>query len=157
MDREEFARRVRSAEPVLFRVCRTQLARPADREDAVQEAILKAWQGLDALREPKYFETWLIRILINECHALQRRGRRLVLTDAPPEPPPREDRDRELLVALRALDEGTRLCVELHYVEGYSVKETAKLLGIGESAAKLRLHRGRKKLRALLDGEVFEG
>ena len=156
MSNEEFARRIGALKPVLFRVCRTQLARPADREDAVQEAILRAWERLDTLREPRYFETWLIRILINECHNVQRRGKRLVLAEVPPEPePPREDRSHELTDALAALDEGMRLCVELHYIEGYSVKEVSAMLGIGESAVKLRLHRGRKKLRALLSEEVF--
>ncbi|QZT34673.1 hypothetical protein HUR95_04865 [Caldalkalibacillus thermarum TA2.A1] len=44
------------------------MLRSADKtDDAIQEAILKAYQSLHDLREPRYFKTWLIRILINEC------------------------------------------------------------------------------------------
>ena len=43
----------------------------------------------------------------------------------------------------------------LHYIEGYEVREVARMLGIGESAVKLRLLRGRKRLKELLSEEVF--
>ena len=154
MTAEGFARRVDALRPVMYRVCRAQLREAHDREDAAQEAILRAWEKRDALREPKYFETWFIRILINACHDIQRRNARAVVMDAPPEPAPREDH-RDLYLALTALDEKQRLCVLLHYIEGYSVREVAKMLGIGESAAKLRLMRGRRRLSELLSEEVF--
>ena len=78
MTADEFARRVEALKPVMYRVCRAQLSEPHDREDAVQEAILRAWEKQDGLREPKFFETWFIRILINACHDIQRRNRRTV-------------------------------------------------------------------------------
>lgn len=154
---DEFSRAVTALRPTLYRICRAQLRNPADREDAVQEAICRAWQKRRALRDPKAFDGWLIRILVNECHNLQRRGSRLVLTDAPPEPPATAENGRaaELLEAMDAMDEKLRLCVLLHYIEGYSVKEVARMLCIGESAAKQRLRRGRAKLREMLSEEVF--
>ena len=88
MTADEFARRVEALKPVMYRVCRAQLSEPHDREDAVQEAILRAWEKQDGLREPKFFETWFIRILINACHDIQRRNRRTVAMDAPPEREP---------------------------------------------------------------------
>ena len=156
MTSDEFTRRVSAMRQTLYRVCRTQLTEPADRDDAVQEAIFRAWQKRDTLRDARYFETWFIRILLNRCHDLQRQRRRFSPTE-PPEPPATDDvRSQALMDALAALEEGQRLCVLLHYIEGYSVKETAKMLGIGESCAKLRLLRGRKKLRELLSEEAFE-
>src|SRR5699024_11942173 len=47
-----------------------------DRLDAVGEAILKAWQKLYTLRDEQRFSTWLTRILIRECIAIQRRQKR---------------------------------------------------------------------------------
>lgn len=155
MTADEFARRVEALKPVMYRVCRAQLSEPHDREDAVQEAILRAWEKQDGLREPKFFETWFIRILINACHDIQRRNRRTVAMDAPPEREPEPDH-RDLLLALRALNEKQRMCVLLHYIEGYSVREVAGMLGIGESAVKVRLMRGRNKLKELLSEEVFK-
>ena len=69
----EFVQRVRACERRLYRVARAQLPSEADCEDAVQEALLRAWDRLDTLREEAYFETWLIRILINQCKTFYRR------------------------------------------------------------------------------------
>jgi RNA polymerase sigma-70 factor (ECF subfamily) len=154
MTAEEFSSRVEALKPVIYRVCRAQLSRAHDREDAVQEAILRAWEKRERMRETKFFETWFIRILINACHDIQRRNRRMVAMDAPPEREPEPDH-RDLYLALMALNEKQRMCVLLHYIEGYSVREVAGMLGIGESAVKVRLMRGRNKLKELLSEEVF--
>ena len=155
MSADEFARRVEALKPVIHRVCIAQLREPHDREDAAQEAILRAWEKRDGLREPQYFETWFIRILINACHDIQRRGRRMVTMDTPPERESKPE-DRDLYLALMALEEKQRMCVLLHHIEGYGVREVARMLGIGESAVKVRLMRGRKKLRQMLSEEVFK-
>lgn len=157
MTSDEFVRRVEALRPTLYRVCRMQLSVAADREDAVQEAVYRAWKKRGALRDESRFDGWFIRILINVCHDIQRQRGRVVSMEAPPEPPvcgenPRLARLRE---ALAALEEKQRMCVLLHYIEGYTVKETATMLGIGESAAKLRLMRGRMRLKEMLSEEVF--
>lgn len=153
---DEFSRAVEALKPTLYRVCRAQLSVAADREDAVQEAILRAWQKRHTLREPRYFNSWLIRILLNECHDAQRRRRRCVPMEALPEPKKDEDPRLEALRdALEALDEKQRLCVLLYYIEGYSVQEVARMLNIGESAVKQRLLRGRRKLKDMLSEEVL--
>ena len=159
MTSDDFVRRVEALRPTLFRVCRMQLSVAADREDAVQEAVLRAWKKRGALRDESRFDGWFIRILINVCHDIQHQRRRVLLTQAPPEPPDARENPRlaGLREAMNALDEKQRLCVLLHYIEGYTVKETAAMLGIGESAAKLRLMRGRRRLKEMLSEEVFPG
>ena len=64
MDKDEFARRAREATQSLYRVACAYLASPPDRDDAVQEALLRAWEKRRTLREEQYFKTWLTRILI---------------------------------------------------------------------------------------------
>lgn len=153
---DEFFRAVTALKPRLYRICRAQLTNPADREDAVQEALWRAWQKRHSLREPQAFEGWLIRILINECHNIQRYGSRVLPMDAPPEPPATADDAASALAdAMDALEEKQRMCVLLHHIEGYSVKEVATMLCIGESAVKQRLLRGRRRLREMLSEEVF--
>ena len=153
MNKAEFVQRVRSCERRLYRVARTMLARDADCEDAVQEALLKAWAKLNTLREEAYFETWLIRILINECKNLYRR-RRAVETELPDELPQAVSDDFSLLEALMALPEKHRIALELHYIEGYKTREISGMLGIPESTVKWRLRKGRSKLKAELGGEA---
>ena len=57
----------------------------------------------------------------------------------------------DLYEAVRQLPEKIRICVTLYYLEGYSVKETAKILGISESAVKNRLARARARMRGELE------
>ena len=153
MDRTEFIRRVRGCERRLYRVARTLLRSDADCEDAVQEALLRAWAKRDALREEAYFETWLIRILINQCRQLYRRRppAEAELTDSVPA---REDGGTALAEALSALPEKPRIALELHYIEGYSVRECARMLAVPEGTVKWRLSRGRALLRRELGEEA---
>ena len=154
MERAEFIGRVRDCERRLYRVARTMLRGDADCEDAVQEALLRAWTKLDSLREPAFFETWLIRILINVCKSHYRRKGR----DAEPLPeslPAPEAEPSPVMDALLALPEKPRVAMELHYIEGYDVRECARMLGVPEGTVKWRLSRGRALLRDALGEEAL--
>lgn len=156
MNSEEFAARLEAIRSRLYRICYVQLFDPSDREDAIQEAIFKAWNKRASLREAQYFDTWFIRILINECHNIQKRRKRSLPLEIIAELPGNSGFEgRELRMSLAALDEKLRVCVLLHYIEGYSVREVSGMLGIGESAVKARLMRGRKRLKELLSEEVL--
>ena len=148
----DFTTRVRACERRLYRVARTMLPRECDCEDAVQEALLRAWDRLDTLREEKYFETWLMRILINQCRTFYRRRppAPAELTENIPQPEPE---DAPLLDALMGLPRKLRVTLELHYVEGYSVAETARILNLPEGTVKWRLSRGRALLKDALNGK----
>ena len=73
MQKSEFVQRAWACERKLYRIARTMLSSDADCEDAVQEALLKAWAKIHTLRESAWFETWLVRILINECRQIWRK------------------------------------------------------------------------------------
>ena len=60
----------------------------------------------------------------------------------------------DLYEAVTQLPEETRICVTLYYLEGYSIKETAKMLDMTESAVKNRLFRARENLRSKLEPAV---
>jgi len=141
----------------LYRMCYMQLRTAADREDAVQEAIFRAWEKRGTLRKEEFFKSWLIRILLNVCHDMQKRQKRVVPVEEIPERAAEtDDRSAELRSALFELDEKLRVPVILHYIDGYSVRDVARILDISENAVKLRMLRGRKKLREILMEEVFE-
>ena len=153
MTQAEFTERARGCERRLYRVARTLLSSETDCEDAVQEALLKAWARLHTLREEAYFETWLTRILINQCRSLHRK-RTFAAAELPESLPAPEPGRSPLMEALEALPVRNRIAVELHYIEGYSVKECAKLLTVPEGTVKWRLHQGRRLLQRLLGEEA---
>jgi len=146
MTKAEFVQRVRQMERRLYRVSRTILSRNADCEDAVQESLLKAWMRLDTLREEQYFETWLVRILINECKTIWRKKPWLE-TEMPDNMHVAVQEERRLFEALMVLPKKNRITMELHYIEGYKTREIAGMLGIPESTVKWRLAQGRKRLK----------
>lgn len=145
MDEFQFSQRVQQSRDKLFRIAYSILRDEQDCADALQEALLRAWKNLSHLREEQYFDTWLVRILINECKRLCR-SRRAAAPSAPSLPP----EDLGLHDALAALDAKYRLPVTLHYLEGYSLEEIAWLLHVPVGTVKSRMHTGRARLKALL-------
>ena len=153
MQKEEFTVRVRGLERRMYRIARTMLTCDQDMEDAVQNAILKAWEKRASLRENAFFETWLIRIMINECRAVYRmkQNRHEILDETSAV---YNDDNRELVSAIRNLPEKLRLPLELHVIEGYSVKETARMLRAKEGTVKWRLMRARESIKNELEGDA---
>ena len=156
MDAESFARRVEGMQGALYRVAYGLLLNRADCADAVQEALLRAWEKRASLREERYFETWLTRILINECYTALRRRRAALPLDGLPEPAAPPDADPALHDAIARLDRKLRLPVVLHYMEGYGVGDIARMLRLPSGTVKTRLARARALLRLQLSDEPTE-
>jgi len=118
----EFTQRVLTMQDRLYRVSCTLLRCEADREDAVQSALEKAWRGRFLLRQEQYMETWLTRILINECYAIMRRSRRIIPMAEVGENQPAQweaqNADEMLCRALTALPDTLRLPIVLHALHG---------------------------------------
>jgi len=151
MNKQEFTRRVLAVENRLYRISCGMLKNPQDRMDAVQEAVTKAWANADRLRREEYFETWLTRILINECHNILKVRRNIVPLDSLPEQGVHTGDNKPLRDAILALDMDLRLPVLLCYMEGYRLREIAQILHIPEGTVKTRLARAKKKLKTLLE------
>lgn len=152
MDKDKFVSEVLEAETTMYRVAKSVLLRDCDAEDAVQDAILKAYTKLSTLKNEQYFKTWLIRILINECY----KRKRSQSTAIPLEEYMKvtaDDSGSGLYEAIMKLPQHVRITIVLHYVEGYSVEETGKILKIPTGTVKSRLHNGRKLLKEELNNE----
>lgn len=152
MTKDEFTRRITAMTKTLYRVSYGLLRREADREDAVQETILKAWEKLPTLRHEEYFQTWVVRILIHQCYAIGRQISRVVsLDEAPPEDMAQPPQERQLRDAVMNLRPDQRLVVILHHIEGYCVQEIADMLDTPVGTIKTRLYRAREKLKRELE------
>lgn len=153
MNDDEYMSRVLGMERKLYRIARSLLQSDADCADAIQEAITKGWMKKSTLREVCYFETWLVRILINECRNIQRRNKLHLL---PLDEGIKQQREidyvenLQLKEALEGLPEKYRLVLLLHHLEGYDLGEIAGILGCPKTTVKSRLHQARKTLREIL-------
>lgn len=153
MTNEEFVRHVKDAEKSMYRVSKTILYRDEDCADAIQNAILKAFDKLDTLKNEKYFVTWLMRILMNECYQMLRNRHEEVSYEEYMKNEESTSSNSEVYEALMELEDIYRIPFVLHYIEGYSTKEIAKILDISLSNVKIRLQRARIKLQDMLKGE----
>ena len=153
MDRQFFIASAQAMERSMYCIARSYLRCEADCEDALQNALLRAWEKRNTLREERYFRTWLTRILINSCKETLRRQRRESPSADFPEAAAPQGGDTALWESLRALDEKYRVIVVLHYRDGYSVREIASILRVPESTVKTRLFRARQQLKSLLERE----
>jgi RNA polymerase sigma-70 factor (ECF subfamily) len=153
----------------LIRTCGNE----ADAEDVLIEALLKAYQHLDQLRERDAFRGWLAQIGRRVCWQLKRRETLMPLMrlsaleehgvePVDPTPPPdlqlSRQRLRDLLQeAVNQLEPDARAVYELRDLEGRSGPEVARRLGITLAAQKSRLHRARARVRAYLDRRLGAG
>ena len=160
MTKDEFSQRIRASQDKLYRITCGMLREPQDRLDAVQDAILKAWCSLGRLRSEEYFDTWLIRILINECHNRHRTQARLVPLESAPEPSVEFQGNPQLRDAILALPEKLRIPIILHYMEGYKTDEIAQMLRLPGGTVRSRLRRARAMLKTMLEetegGRIYE-
>lgn len=147
MSSEEFAGRIVAMQESLYRVSYSILQRRCDQEDAVQEAIQKAWQQRDKLREDAALQRWVTRILIHECYALLRRRKREVPVESMPDREAPPDADITLHELFLSLKEPLRLPAVLHYIEGYELTDIARMLRLPTGTVKSRLHRARKSMK----------
>ena len=155
MTGEAFGQAMTEMTETLYRITCSQLSSEADREDAVQEALRRAWEKRASLKNERYLQTWVIRILLNVCHDIQREKKRMIPVDAIPESPvPMED-GMDLRACLMQLGERERIPVLLYYIEGYDIRQVAAILRIPQGTVKSRLNRGRRQLADICREEVF--
>jgi len=160
-DRAAFDELVRRTYVDTYTLAMRLTANEEDARDVAQDAYLRAWRGIGRFRGEAQFSTWMYRITAN-CAAtyLGRRSRHRhdVLDEAVPVADPRTDHDPQLRAdasdlrnrLARALDDlppRLRAVVVLRDVYDLPHEAIAAELGISESAAKVRLHRARRKLR----------
>ena len=150
MDRQFFIASAQAMERSMYCIARSYLRCEADCEDALQNALLRAWEKRRTLREEQYFKTWLTRILIRVCVDMQRRKKRVIVSDNLPEQIAPEPPDPLLREAIEQLEPTLRAAVVLYYLEGYDIRETASLLRVPQGTVKSRLSRARRQLQSFL-------
>lgn len=152
LDGDTFAREAEACKGLLYRVAYTILRNDADCQDAVQDALLKAWARRSSLKDENLFRTWLTRILINACHDLIRKRRRVIFAEASAEQST-DFPDLSLALALKKLPEKLRVPLMLFYSESMTYAEIGRALRIPVSTVQSRIRRGKAQLRKELSDD----
>ncbi|MFI6344851.1 RNA polymerase sigma factor SigM [Streptomyces sp. NPDC050560] len=164
-DGEAFGELVRRHRDRLWAVALRTLGDREEAADAVQDALVSAYRAAHTFRGQSAVTTWLHRITVNACldRARKAASRRTSSVDdterfdeliepheAASAPAERNDLHRELFQALRTLTAEQRAALVLVDMQGYSVAEAAKVLGVAVGTVKSRCARGRARLLPLL-------
>jgi RNA polymerase sigma-70 factor, ECF subfamily len=139
----------------LHRLARLTTRTPEDAEDALQDAMMSAHRGAGSFRYDAAVGSWLHRIVVNACLDRLRRAkahRTTPLEDVYPVPDRTAQVETAIVVqrALMRLPVEQRAAIVAVDMQGYSVADTARLLGVAEGTIKSRCARGRVRLAQLL-------
>jgi len=158
-DAESFSRLIEPLLDPAYRLAAVMLADRGAAEDALQEASIKAWRKIRQLRgDAASLRPWFLSIVANECRMSRRtRWWSVIKLANLREPQARESESyTDLHRALLKLDLDERLPLVLHFYLDLPLDEVARTLRISPSAAKSRIYRAAKRLRAdLTMEEVF--
>ena len=157
-DRRAFEALVRRYSRPAFAIAVGIVKEPADAEDVVQDAFIRALERLEDCRDPSKFGSWFLQIVRNRAHSVRRYlgVRQAAPLDALPlasdRPGPHTEAVRarlrsDLAAAIGSLKEVQQEVVILHDLEGWKHREIGKLLDLPEGTVRAHLHHARKALR----------
>ena len=140
---------------MMYRVALSHVSHREDAEDVVHDVFIKYMEALPTFSDDEHERAWLLRVTVNRCRDLLRRRniRRYVgfdeIEEIPAEETPYEGQG--IIANVSALPDKYKSVIILHYLEGNSVEACASILGLSESAVKMRLSRGREMLKKQLE------
>ena len=137
---------------MLYRIALTRLSNDADAQDVVQDVFVKYLGNPPSFKDDEHEKAWFLRTAINCCHDFARRQKtreHMPIDEAYGIAAENDDGVRDLMALLSQLPPIYKDVVILHALEGFGVDETARLLGISLSCAKMRLSRAREILNIL--------
>jgi RNA polymerase sigma-70 factor (ECF subfamily) len=165
-DHEAFATLASASSSRLYAVAALILRDREAAQDAAQEALIAAWRGIRALRDPDAWDAWLHRLVVRSCYRLARRAREVRPAELDRLAVEEPDPAREVALALADRDElergfarlptEQRAILVLHYYLDLPLSQVATVLGIPEGTAKSRLHRATRAMRNALQVPVTE-
>jgi RNA polymerase sigma-70 factor, ECF subfamily len=164
-DHEAFSALAAASVDRLYSAATLILRDRSSADDAVQDALVRAWVGLPRLRDPGRFEAWLHRLLVNACYdiARTRSRRRAEVQLLPAHEPSVGDPstgvvDREAIDrAFRRLSVEHRTALVLRHYIGLSVPEIARAMSVPVGTGKSRLHHAEQRLRTAIEADSRAG
>jgi len=145
----------------VYRIARVQMKNNADADDVFQEVFLRLVRYSDRIKSPEHAKFWLIRVTLNCCKnqfssLANNGGKNCELLEETATAPQEDDERSDLLNAIGELSCDQKSAVYLHYFEGYSVEEIARITKQNANTVKSHLFRARQALKNKLGAEIYE-
>ena len=150
---EQFQQEIMQYKARLFRLARCIVKNEHDAQDAVCEAIYKAFRGLDSLKHSQAFGSWIYRITVNESNRILRKRKNMVDLEEARNVAAREEPGWQLTDYIVKLPEDLRVSVYLFYYEDLPMTEIARIAGIPLNTVKSRLRRAKEQLKRMIPAE----
>lgn len=152
-DDQSFLAAIQTVKIDLYKTALAYLRNEEDALEAIQEVTFRAYKGIKDLKEPGYFKTWIIRIMINYCNDTVKKQRRIILNEdlVLAECEAEDHSLLEVEDAIQRLDERSREIIILKYFHDLKIKEIALTLDCPEGTVKTWLFKALKSLRKNLD------
>lgn len=149
---ETFEQHIREYAPNMYRLALAMLHNREDAEDAVSEAVLKAYEKIHTLRSVESFKPWIMQITANESRKIYGKNKRVTpVEDMEAYMPAFLEERHELWDVVMQLDLVYREVIMLYFYERFSIKEIGAILHVPEGTVKSRLSRGKRALRDLME------
>lgn len=148
-DSEAFIQLIQQYELILYRTAKRLGLKDEDIEDLLQETVMIAFEKINTLKKGQYFNTWICRILLNNCYRFMKKNKPLATMDEMVlnNLSHQDFLSLELDDALNSLDDNHRIALTLYYVNGFTTKEISEFLYEPEGTIKSRISRAKKQLK----------
>ena len=148
-DDDAFLQLMQIHRDVLYKTAFIYLKNEHDVLEALQEVTFRAYTKRHQVKEPSFFQTWLVRILLNYCmDTLKKQGNLFSLNEDVEKE--QHSSNQDLMLALRELPSAQRELIHLKYFNDLKVSEIARRPKIPEGTVKSRLHHTLKKIRVFM-------
>ena len=153
---ENFPRLVAQYKDMIFRLAYSYTRNHYDADDVTQNVLLQLYKTDKAFKSDAHLKNWLVRVTVNHCKNLFRAPWRKHenLEDYANTLAFEDEASKDLFRVVMGLDAKYRVTLMLHYYEGYSIREIARIMDVPEKTVSTRLSRGRKILRDLITEEA---
>lgn len=153
-DAEAFYKLILNCKDKLYNIAFCYLKTEQDTLESIQEVTYRAYVNINKLKEPKYFMTWITKILINYCIDEQKRKIKIVNIDDHKTSKANDYNDMDNLTLENAIDNLNpkyKEVIILKYIQDMTTNDISKVLGCPEGTIKTWLSRGLKQLKDLLN------
>lgn len=159
-DKNAFIQLINSMEKKLYFIAKSKLSNEEDIKDVIQETIYQSYKNIKKIKDFSKFDTWIVKILINNCNQLYRKRKHITYSIY------EEDSINELYLSneylqvedkidfftlLNLLDEIERVIFTLFYSEDYTTKQISEILKINENTIKSKIKRAKEKIQNYIE------
>lgn len=167
-DNEAITELFLSMQKELYAISKTRLNNEDDINDAIQETMLSVYKNIHKLREPSFFKTWVIRILINNCNSIYRKNfiyngfKELVSIPEFNDSNESEqisdiDEKLDFFILIKNLNYEERKLITLFYYNKYTTKQISRILSINENTIRTKIQRAKQKLKKMYKEGMING